>query len=142
MTNIDIDRTTYHEANNRIWRIDSGTDYGDLWDLDIFEQHAEDYLEEGEPERRENSEFEILEAEFENRGYKLLKNLETDDFHLLFYIEPSQEIDRPEAYIDKVWENEIETILSETAKAKITLRKDLEKRENTYMNRLSTKLGP
>lgn len=141
MKTIDIENTTYHKAGNRIWRIDSGTDYGDVWDLDIFEKHVEDYLEEGESASRgQDGVLEILEADFKSRGYKMIKNNETSEFQFLFYIEPSEDIERIEPYIDKVWNDEIETILSRTAKAKIMLQKDLESREDQYMNRLSSKI--
>ena len=75
---IDIDSTTYHEVGDRIWRIDSGTDYGDVWDPDVFEQHGEDYLDEDDYDgegfgddivRDAEGEIEKLEVDFGDRGY-------------------------------------------------------------------------
>ena len=78
---LDVERTTYHETEDRIWRIDSGTDYGNLWDLDVFENHAEDYLGKDEEAQTDSvGAIEILEADFEERGYKLIKDNKADGF--------------------------------------------------------------
>lgn len=146
---LDIDNTTYHETGERIWRIDSGTDYGEVWDLDIFEQHGEDYLDEEDYEgegfgddidRDAEEDLEKLEVDFGDRGYRLFRNEETDDFWLLFYMEPDTDVDNPEQYLDSVWEDEIQTILSETARTRMILRHELESSDDTYRRRFSGKI--
>ena len=141
---LDVEKTSYHETGGKIWRIDSGTDYGDVWDLDVFEQHGEDYLKEDQYEenivRDAKGDLEKLEVDFDNRGYKLFRDEETEDFWFMFYMEPESDIDNLEPYIDRVWFNEIDTILSETARSKMVLRHELEDSDDTYRNRLSRKI--
>lgn len=151
---IDVDRTTYHETDDGIWKIVSGTDYGDVWDIDFFEDHAAKYIEkefDGDLEdlleeriRRESENGrEILEAELRGRRYTLFReeNEETgvQDFHFLFYKE-TDDVDNPAQYIDRIWENEIETVLSETARSKMTAKHELMESDDEYMNRLSRKI--
>jgi len=134
---LDVERTTYHETEDKIWRIDSGTDYGEIWDLDVFEDHAEDYLGKGEEAQTDSvGAIEILETDFGERGYKLIKDNKADEFHLLFYIE-NKDPNNPKQYIDKIWEDEIGTILSETAKEKIALRHEMRESDDLYRQRLS-----
>lgn len=146
---LDIDNTTYHETGDRIWRIDSGTDYGEVWDMDIFEQHGEDYLDEDGYEgedfgddlvRDAEGDIEKLEVDFGDRGYKLFRDEETDDFWLIFYMEPDTDVESPDAYVDSVWEDEIETILSETARARMILRHELDNSDDKYRNRMAEKI--
>lgn len=134
---MDIEQTTYHEVEDKIWRIDSGTDYGDIWNISIFKDHAEDYLEEDEEPLTDSvGAVEILEADFGERGYKLIKDNKEDEFHLLFYIE-NKDPNKPKQYIDKIWEDEIGTILSETAMEKIELRHEMKESDSRYRQRLS-----
>jgi len=140
LANFDVHDTTYHELNGFTWRIDSGTDLANVWDLDIFENHAEEYLEE-RPERfsrKKNEVYDILEADFGERGYKLVKNREDDSFHFMFYANTAG-IEGSESYLDTIWEREIGTILSETAKAKLTARHQL-KDKGKYSRRILDKL--
>lgn len=135
---IDIEKTTYHEVGDRIWRIDSGTDYGEVWDMEFFEQHALDYLDEEESVSREDQGAqEILEAEFGSRGYRLIKDHSSDEFTLIFYKETDEEIEDPASYLDKMWENEIENILSRTARAKMMEKQELSNSDDTYRQRIS-----
>lgn len=131
---MDIEKTTYHETDEGIWRIDSGVDYGEVWELDVFKEHAEDYGDE-DPRRESEGSLEILESEFESREYRLIKNHDTGKFYFMFYQETNAE--DPRSYVDKIWMDEINTILSETARAKIELRHELEESEDNYKRRLS-----
>ena len=135
---IDIDKTTYHEVGDRIWRVDSGTDYGEVWDMDFFEQHALDYLdEEGSISRNQQGSQEMLEADFDGRGYRLIKDRSSDEFSLMFYKDAEGEVEEPANYIDRIWQNEIENLLSRTARTKMVEKHELSNSEDTYRQRLS-----
>ena len=133
---IDIEKTTYHETGDGIWRIDSGTDYGDLWDFDVFKAHAEDYGDD-DPRRERKGDWEILEAELEDREYRMVKNHDTDEFHFMFYVETDAE--EASRYIDSIWEDEIDTVITETARSKMETRHLMEQSDDRYKNRLSRK---
>jgi hypothetical protein len=143
---IDIEKTTYHETDDGIWRIDSGEDLGELWNMDVFEQHALDYIrkevdspeefEERKPRRESEGSYEILEAELRDREYRLIKDHETDEFYFMFY-KDADGIEDPASYVDSIWEDEIETILGKTAREKILLKHEMEDSDRKYRNRLS-----
>ena len=137
---MDIEKTTYHERDGKIWRIDSGTDYAGVWDLDVWEKHAEKYIPESEHEARitrdiaENG-VEVVEADFGDRGYKLFKDGE--EFELLFYKETNEEREPSASYIDEIWEREIDTMLTETAKSKLNQWIRLKNSDDEYDNRIA-----
>ena len=55
-------------------------------------------------------------------------------------MEPDTDVDNPEPYLNSVWADEIETILSETAKTTMMLRHELENSDDTYRKRFSGKM--
>lgn len=106
--------------------------------MEFFEQHALDYLgEDGSISRNQEGSQEILEADFDNRGYRLIKDNGSDEFTLMFYKDTDGEIEEPSSYIDRIWENEIENLLSRTARTKMIEKQELRNSDNTYRQRLS-----
>ncbi|WEL23837.1 hypothetical protein [Candidatus Nanohalovita haloferacivicina] len=55
----------------------------------------------------------------------------------MFYKETDGDIEEPASYLDKMWDNEIENLLSRTARAKMMERHELKNSDDTYRQRLS-----